>query len=153
MIEVPASARPLFVAAGWRPGRRTAAAPDVRHDHPAAAVLAELGGLLVGHLTFQPLPPDDLIFDVWEKLLSTQLVGVAETRHGYAGLYMDSSGRCFGHTIVDDGFYFEGASFGEAIEGLLLGRRSRPMLRPEQSTVWCYGEEIRADDPRVYRYR
>jgi hypothetical protein len=158
VIEVPATVRPLFVAAGWRPGRRIAPAPGMRLDHPAAAILAELDGLLVGqtgpgeecargNLAFCQLPPDEFVLDVWGKLLSTQLVGIAEVHHAHAGLYIDSSSRCFGHSVVDDGFYLVGASFGEAIERLLLGRRCRPMLRPEQTTVRHYGEDIGADDP------
>jgi hypothetical protein len=164
MTEVPASVRPLFVAAGWRSGRTVALSPAPRADHPAAAILAEFGGLTVGQtgageecarsdITFRQLPPDDLILDVWGKLLRTQLIGVADVHHAHAELYMDSAGRCFVASIVDDGFYFEGASFSEAIERLLLGRRSRPMLRPFQDTIGHYGEEIRADDPRVYKYR
>ena len=47
---------------------------------------------------------------------------------------------------------FEGASFIEVIERRLLGRRSRLMLRPDQEVVRWYGQEIRADDPRVYRW-
>ena len=90
---------------------------------------------------------------VWGELLATELVGIAEVTNRHAELYVDRSGRCFCYSNVDDGFRFEGSSFGEAIERLLLGRCSRPMLRPEQRTVWHYGEEISADDPRVYKYR
>jgi hypothetical protein len=50
-------------------------------------------------------------------------VGIAEVHHVHAELYIDNSGRCFGHSVVDDGFYFEGESFGEVIERLLRGRR------------------------------
>lgn len=163
MIELPLSVRPLFVAAGWHPGRTISGARGVSLDHPAAAILAEFGGLHVGQsgkgeecaradVAFKHLRPDKFVLDVWVKLLSTELVGIAEVHNGYADLYVDSSGRCFCLSIVDDGFYFEGSSFDEAIERLLLGRRSRPMLRPEQRTVWHYGEEIGADDPRVYKY-
>jgi hypothetical protein len=164
MNEVPESVRSLFVVAGWRPGRTVAVSPPLRADHPAAAILAEFGGLTVGQtdageecaksdVAFRRLPPDDPILDVWGKLLCTQLVGIADVHHAHAELYVDSSGRCFTASIVDDGFYFEGASFGAAIERVLLGRRSRPMLRPDQDTVRHYGEKIRTDDPRVYRYR
>jgi hypothetical protein len=158
MTEVPASVRPMFVAAGWHPGRKAALSPTMQVDHPAAAVLAEFGGLLVGQtgvgeecarsdVSFRQLPPDDLILDVWEKLLCTQLVGIADVHHGHVELYMDSSGRCFSAIIVGDGFCFEGASFNEAIERVLLGRRSRPLLRPGQNTTSHYSEEIRAGDP------
>jgi hypothetical protein len=80
-------------------------------------------------------------------------VGIAEVHHAHAELYIDNSGRCFGHSVVDGGFYFEGESFGEVIERLLRGRRSWPILRPEQNMVRHYGNEIRADDPTSVRYR
>jgi hypothetical protein len=163
IIELPIRVRPLFVAAGWHPGRTIAPAADVSVDHPAAAILTEFGGLHVGKsgageecakgdVAFKHLDPEEFVLDVWGKLLSTELVGIAEVHHNHAALYVDRSGRCFCHSIVDDGFYFEGSSFGEAIERVLLGRRSRPMLRPDQRTVWHYGEEISADDLRVYKY-
>src|SRR5215813_3434060 len=150
MAEIPLSVQPLFVAAGWHPGRRVSRAPTARADHPAAAIMAEFSGLRVGQtgageecaksdVAFQQLFPKDSILGVWRKLLSTELIGIAEVHHGHAELYMDSSGRCFGASMVHDGFYFEGASFGEAIERILLGRRSRPMLRPEQTIVSHYG--------------
>lgn len=47
MIEPPSSVRPLFVAAGWHPGRRVEVPPAVPSDHPAAHVLAAFGGLKV----------------------------------------------------------------------------------------------------------
>ena len=56
------------------------------------------------------------------------------------------------YSQIHDAFWFGGASFNEAIERMLLGRRSRPMLRPDQNVVQMYGEEIRADDPRVYKW-
>jgi len=174
MIELPISVRPLFVAAGWHPGRTISRAPGVRpqcsrfadllkSDHPAVAILAEFGGLHVGQsgtgeecatsdVAFRHLHPGEFVLDVWGKLLATELVGIAEVQNRHAELYVDRSGRCFCYSNVDDGFRFEGSSFGEAIERMLLGRCSRPMLRPEQRTVWHYGEEISADDPRVYKY-
>jgi hypothetical protein len=36
------------------------------------------------------------------------------------------------------------------MEGLLLGRRARPMLRPDQETVDLYGETFTANHPSVY---
>ena len=47
MVELPESIRPLFLAAGWQPGRRVAVSPAVPTDHPAAAILATFGGLTV----------------------------------------------------------------------------------------------------------
>ena len=85
-------------------------------------------------------------------MLRTDLVGIAEVSNGHEALYVDRDGRCYGASLIHDGFGFEGASFNEAIERVLLGRRSRPMLRPDQEVVRWYGEEIRADDPRVYNW-
>jgi hypothetical protein len=164
IIELSISVRPLFVAAGWHPGRTIALAPDVSVDHPAAAILTEFGGLHVGQsgtgeecakgdVVFKHLHQGEYVLDVWGKLLSTDLVGIAEVHNRHAELYIDRSDRFFCYSNVDDGFRFEGSSFGEAIERVLLGRRSRPMLRPDQRTVWHYGEEISADDPRVYKYQ
>ncbi len=163
MIELPASIRRPFLAAGWRPGRRVAVSPAVAADHPACAILAEFGGLRVGQVglgeecgtsdvVFQPLWPNDSI-RVWEELLATQLIGVAEAHHGHEELYADHHGRLFGASIIHDAFYFHGASFGEAMERLLLGRRAQPMLRPDQDNVMLYGEEFTADHPAIYRYR
>ncbi len=53
---------------------------------------------------------------------------------------MGETGRFFGLGLIHDAFYFEGASFGAAMERLLLGRRSRPTLRPEQASVILYGD-------------
>ena len=164
MIDIPDSVRPLFVAAGWHPGRRMAPAPGVSVDHPAATILAEFDGLRVGKmgageecatsdLAFQQLPREDPVIDTWESLLSTRLVGIAEFHRAYGELHIDSVGRCFANSIVDDVFAFVGASFGEAVECLLLGRLFRPMLRPDQSAVRCFGQTFTAGDPRVYTYR
>ena len=163
MIELPVSVRRLFIAAGWHPGRTSSQALGVSLDHPAAAILAEFGGLHVGQsrtgeecatsdVAFKHLRPEEFVLDVWGKLLATELVGIAEVHNRHEELYVDRSGRCFSYSNVDDGFRFEGSSFSAAIERLLLGRCSRPMLRPEQRTVWHYGEEISADDLRVYKY-
>jgi hypothetical protein len=132
-------------------------------DHPAVAILSNLGGLTVGvsgtgiecatsDIAFQELSLTDETRDVWVGLLDTELVGIAQVCHGHGLLYVDSEGRCYGASQIHDAFYFEGTSFGEATERLLLGRRSRPMLRPDQHVLQLYGEEFRADDPSVYRW-
>ena len=45
--EVLESVRPIFLAAGWHPGRRVPVPSTIPIDHPAAMVLAEFGGLIV----------------------------------------------------------------------------------------------------------
>jgi hypothetical protein len=165
MTEIPSSIRPLFLAAGWHrhPGRRVAVPPTVPAQHPGAAVLAEFGGLAIGQsgageecatsdVAFQLLGSDASIIRAWNKLLRTELVGVANIQNAHAELYLDTRWRFFWASCIDDGFCFEGASFSEAMERLLLGRRHRPMLRPDQHEVTMYGEVITTDDPRIYKY-
>jgi hypothetical protein len=167
MIRLPASLRPLFVAAGWHPGRRVAVSPAVAADHPARAILAEFGGLRVGRaapggsgadecaksdVAFRQ-GQDEGVRRVWEELLGTQLIGMAEAHNGHEGLYVDGDNRVFGASIVHDAFYFHGALFEEAMERLLSGRRAQPMLRPDQDRVVLYGDEFTADHPAIYRYR
>jgi hypothetical protein len=162
VIEIPTTVGPLFVAAGWHPGRTMRLCSAVPPDHPAVAILSNLGGLTVGttgrgiecaknDVAFQELSPDET-GQIWAGLLHTELVGIAEVHHAHGLLYVDSEGKCYGASQIHDAFYYEGASFGEAIERLLLGRRSRPMLRPDQHVVQLYGEEFRADDPGVYKW-
>jgi len=163
MTELPASIRRSFLAAGWCPGRRVVVGPAVPTEHPACAILAEFDGLRVGQsgcgeecaksdVMFRPFWPDSSI-RAWEELLVTQLIGVADVCHRHGELYVDHHGRLFGASVVHDAFYFHGASFGEAMERLLLGRRSQPMLRPDQDNVTLYGEEFTADHATIYRYR
>lgn len=163
MIEIPAKVRSLFIAAGWYPGRTVRLSSNVPTDHPAAAILAQFGGLTVGRsgvgeecatsdVSFQEVSWKDARLDLWTRLLHTELVGIAEMSNEHEALYVDGNGHCYGACLISDGFGFEGASFIEAIERRLLGRRSRPMLRPDQEVVRWYGQEIRADDPRVYRW-
>ena len=104
-------------------------------------------------MVFSHLQTDDPILRVWEELLATQLVGVAEFCHAHGELYVDGDGRCFGQSCVHDAFYFEGASFAEAAERLLLGRQPRPMLRPDQQSVDVCGIRYTADYPEVHRYK
>jgi hypothetical protein len=164
MVELPESVRPLFIAAGWYPGRRAPVSSAVPIFHPAAEILAEFGGLTVeprgegeecgpNDIAFRELWPDESISQVWADLLGTRLVGVADLHHGHGELYAAADGRFFGRSCVHDAFWLEGGSFSEAVERSLLGRRSRPVLRPDQSSVTLYGVQFTADSPEVYRYR
>jgi hypothetical protein len=67
-----------------------------------------------------------------------------DQRHGHSTrnstaflwwLFADEAGRCFGASQAHDAFYFEWYIFGEAVGRLLLGRKARPMLRPDQERV------------------
>jgi hypothetical protein len=161
--ELPNSVREFFSAAGWEAGRRVAVPAPVPHEHPAYAVLAEFGGLTVGQsgagkecakqpLVFAYVEPDHAILK-WADLLRTELIGVADVEDGHAELYVDVSGRWFLASCIHDAFAFEGASLAEAMEHLLLGKRSQPMLRPDQASVVMWGEVFKPGDPRVYKYR
>jgi hypothetical protein len=161
--ELPSSVRKIFGAAGWGAGRLVAVPAPVPHQHPAHAVLGEFGGLAVGQsgpgkecakstLVFGYIEPDRAIRR-WADLLQSRLIGVADVDGLHAELYMDASGRCFFASCIHDAFAFVGASLAEAMEHLLLGQRSRPMLRPDQTSVVMWNEVFTPDDPRVYKYR
>ena len=168
MVELPESVLPLFVAAGWYPGRRVAVSPAVPDDHPAAAILAAFGGLTVARpedtqgeecgvddLAFRELFPHPAILDldVWAGLLDTRLIGVADIHYDHAEWYVATDGRVFGRSRVHDAFWLAGDSFAEAAERSLFGRRVRPLLRPDQDFVKLYGALFTPDNPLVYRYR
>jgi len=161
--ELPMTIRPLFLAAGWYLGREVPVPTSIAAEHTAAIVMSEFGGLRVGKsgpgkdcaasdVHFSEAYPEELITDVWGLLLNTELVKVGDVCSAHAALYIDAQGRYFEAGPVHD-LAFAGASFGEAMEKLLLGHRLRPMLSPDQLTVMMYGEEIPADHPSVYRYR
>ena len=78
---------------------------------------------------FRELWPDKWINEVWGRLLGTRLVGVADMHRAHGELYVAADGRCFGRSCIHDAFYFEGASFADAAERSMLGRRSQPLLR------------------------
>jgi SUKH-3 immunity protein len=132
MIELPFSILRSFRASGWRPGRRVVVAQVVPSDHPAYAILAEFAGLRVGHVgsggkecatsdvVFQLLWPDDTI-RVWDELLATRLIGVAEVHHAHEELFVDDHCRFFGASLIHDAFYFHGARLWNAcswVDGL-----------------------------------
>jgi hypothetical protein len=165
VVELPESVRLRFIAAGWYHGRRVTVSSAVPADHPAAAILAAFSGLTVtpdcdsgeecapGDLAFRELCPDESITVVWAKLLGSQLVGVADMQHAHGELYVAADGRCFGRSCIHDAFYFEGASFAEAAEGSMLGRRARPLLRSDQTSVTLYGIRFTPESPEVYQYK
>lgn len=163
MMDIPATVRPLFIAAGWHPDRQVTVPSEVPVDHPAAAILSEFGDLIVGtNGVGQECSSSDVAFgrswsvptlvEPWSELLGSSLVSVAETDTGHCELYVDGLGRYFGISMIHDAFWFVGQSFGEAMERLLLGRRPQPMLRPGQDSVMLYGETFTADHPSIYRY-
>jgi hypothetical protein len=166
VVEPPEAVRHGFLDAGWHPGRAVAVPASVPAGHPARDVLAAFGGLVlrerdpepggdwppIEELAFRALPPCPAVTDVWGRLLGTRLVGIAGVHNEHAALYIDAAGRCFGASNIHDAFFYHGESFAEAVEGILLGRRACPMLRPDQASVTLYGERFTTDSPEAYRY-
>jgi hypothetical protein len=163
-VQIPQSIQPLFVAAGWQSNRRVPVNPNVPVGHPAHDILSELGGLHVGQrgpgiecatsdVKFDFCDGDSETVDIWSRLLEARLVGVAELDKGYGWLLVDASGRCFGADLVSDNFYFYGATFDEAVERLLAGRRARPVIRPDQDQVYLYGENFTRGHPALFDFR
>ncbi|CCE05873.1 conserved hypothetical protein [Bradyrhizobium sp. STM 3843] len=163
-MEIPLTVQSMFVAAGWKPGRESDIDVRVPQSHPAYRILKELGGLHVGRcepgvecatsdLAFGFLEGDREIVSVWNELLRSRLVGIAEVHHRHGWLLIDEAGQCFGASQIHDAFYYEGPSFGVALEGLLIGRKARPMLRPDQDQVELYGQTFSRGHPEIFVYR
>jgi len=162
-MEIPSEVRHLFVAAGWRPARDVSVDDRVPEHHPAHDVLQEMGGLHVGQagcgiecassdLIFQFCDVAPEIVSTWSELLGSKLIEIAEVHNRHGLLLMDEAGRCFGASLIHDAFYFEGQNFDEALTRLLLGRRSRPMLKPDQQQVDLYGETFVRGHPAIFDY-
>jgi hypothetical protein len=164
LMDIPSSVRPLFLAAGWQSGRRMRVDGRVPELHLAHSILQEVGGLHVGRsepsgiecarsdLEFCFCEADHKILSTWGELLRSRLVEVAEVHNRHGWLIVDEAGRCFGASQIHDAFYFEGQTFGEAVERLLLGRKVRPMLRPDQHQVELYGETFTRGHPAIFEY-
>jgi hypothetical protein len=168
MIQLPATVRHCFIEAGWEPERRATVSDAVPAGHPAREILESFSGLtVVPDQEGEECAPDDLCFrdwfrenpgpdrdvQVWNRLLDTLLFRIAEVHRGHGVMHIATDGRCFVSSCIHDAFGFQGASFADAVERALLGRRLMPLLRPDQKTVRLYGEEFRADSPGVYWHR
>ncbi|MHC3489455.1 SUKH-3 domain-containing protein [Pectobacterium brasiliense] len=165
-IEIPESVLPRFQAAGWPDVAPQSVPPFVPENHPAFAILHAFGGLTVGQcgageacasgdIAFggsEDLQQDETLVE-WQGILNTTLILIGETHHAHGALLMDDAGTCYGMSFIHEAFWLEGASFGAAVERILLGRKGKPMLRPDQLSISVYGETITADHPSVHRYR
>ncbi|MBQ4789814.1 SUKH-3 domain-containing protein [Pectobacterium versatile] len=165
-IEIPASVLPLFQAAGWPRAEAQSIPPFVPENHPAFAILRVFSGLTVGQcgtgeacasgdIAFggsEDLQQDETLLE-WQGILNSTLILVGETHHSHGALLMDNAGACYGMSFIHEAFWFEGTSFGAAVERILLGRKGQPMLQPDQPSISMYGETITADHPSVHRYR
>lgn len=163
VIKLPLHLTARFLLSGWYPGRQKPLPDHIPQDHPAAAILRAYLGLRIGRvgrgnecassdIRFTILDPDDSDLSIWEGLLHTKLVGIGEYHNDHGELFVDGSGRCFSRSCVHDAFFFEGYTFVEAIDRLIRGLRSRPMLRPDQNSVEAYGKTYTRDDPGVFHY-
>ncbi|MBL8820078.1 MAG: SUKH-3 domain-containing protein [Planctomyces sp.] len=154
-----------FVMAGWSPTRRVEVPSFIPSEHPAAQVHCQFGGLTVwkceagiecatSDVVFRASPMDngDDEVAVWQTLLDTTLVSIGDVHHGHGELFMSTDWRCFGRSNLHEAFCFEGNDFVTAIQNILLGIRSRPMLRPDQQVVTMYGIDYTATSPETYCY-
>lgn len=121
-------------------------------EHPSRVLLLKYWGRRCGSIDFKLLDrcfyPKEVL--EWESLLQTTLVGVGKVDHGHGEFYVASDGRCFGLSCVHDAFYFYGDSFKKYRLMMLLGKRARPMLRPEQPSVTLYGIAYTRESPETY---
>ena len=164
----------LLQARGWTPQREVAIPALIRSAldqqpalacHPAVAALQNLAGLHIGQVgKGRECASSDIEFDwleayftgedaddallSWEQRLHTRLIAVADVHHAHGQLLMAGDGRCFSWSFV--GMSFEGENIQQALEHLLLGIRSRPMLEPSQSSTQLYGTLYKAGDPEIY---
>lgn len=161
--KLSAETRQLLQDAGWFPGRRVATRAPL--GHPAESILAALSGLRVGQtgpgetcarsdISFflLELEPDDVDMHEWSRLLGTALVGVGEVHNAHGELWVAADGRWFGRSLVHRAFYFEGADIVEAMEGLLRGRRARPLIHPDEESVTLYGDRYTREHPEIYDF-
>lgn len=164
MIQLPDTVKPLFIHAGWHPGRSIAIPENVPADHPAAAILSEFSGLHVGtcgegeecakaDVCFTPMLGEEGSAPAWEALLRERLICIAQHSEFNVLLFVGATGRCFGKSEVHDAFSYEGGTFPEAIERILIGRCARPMLRPDQESVHLYGIEYRHGSSEILTIR
>jgi len=154
----------LLKAAGWRANRKVAVSPSVPANHPAWQALSSFGGLHIypdGDAGIE-CATSDIDFNSpaatpelaeWAQLLRSTLVPVAGVHRSHGLLCIASDGTCFGSSYIHDAFYFEGDRLDVAIERMLLGKRARPMLRPDQSQVTLYGQTFARGDQGVFAWQ
>src|SRR4051812_46675868 len=109
VVEVPESVRPIFLAAGWAPGRRVAVQFDrVEHLQPfplSAELLATFGGLSIGtsgagrdcarsdiQFTARPSVRDRYAVAEMEAP-GDDLFPLGRAQHEHVELFLDARGR------------------------------------------------------------
>jgi hypothetical protein len=161
-LDIPANVRPMLAAVGWHSGRHIDVDARVPQFHPAHGILKEFGGLHIGRcgpgiecatsdLEFGFCEEADReVGSIWSELLMSKLIAVAEVHHRHGWLLVDETGRCFGASQIRDAFYYEGPNFGVGLESLLIGRKARPMLRPDQHQLDLYGKTFYRGDAAIF---
>ena len=157
----PPSISSLFEQAGWLPGRAVAVSTRVPSGHPARALLCSFAGLRVGvsgpglecaasDIAFRDRDSEFDVESRWSPCLGSQLICVGGQHNEHGELFIDSLGRVFGASLVHDAFWLEGENVWAGIENVLLGRRSRPLLHPDQDAVMLYGQRFVRGDPGIF---
>jgi len=156
----------LCLAANWPIADDEPGEPYEFRDHPATRALAEMDGLRVGRMGnhagqtsgellfgYRSIEHDDPHVSQWESLLFTRLVNIAEVDSGHAAMFMDEVGACYMNSNVHDAFAFMGDTLREALEGFVVNRWVKAMLRPGQVSVSLYGLTITARHPQAHDWR
>ncbi|MGH8443935.1 MAG: SUKH-3 domain-containing protein, partial [Solimonas sp.] len=103
-LELTDRQKTLAEYAGWHEARVVPVPAAVPADHPAAAILAALGGLTLGSTSpgqecarstvcFVHLEEPDARIASWQRVLDTTLIGIAELDDGHGELYVSADGR------------------------------------------------------------
>lgn len=151
-----------FETAGWT-SERGLYDTEIGQSHPAFEILRSFQGLHLGlgnhgemaddvanDIRFREIASRDKVIGKWSRLLDSELIGFADYHHDHGELYISQDGRVFCRSLMHDAFGYQADSFFEAIDGLLKGQRSLPMLRPDQKTVSWYGQTYRKGDSGLY---
>ncbi len=157
----PPSLCSLFEQAGWLPERQVPVSSRVPSNHPALAILSAFASLKVGStgaglecaasdIEFQDEDSHTASEERWGQYLGSQLIFVGYQHNGHGALFIDSRGRVFGESLIHEAFWLDGEDVWIGVENVLLGRRSRPILYPSQSSVSLYGELYTRGDPRIF---
>lgn len=162
--------------AGWRaPDAASSALRDLIEErpdlapHPGVGLLALCDGLSFGEVgqgeecatsdvvvqadldsLLDPEPGDERV--TWSELLNGELVEVAQVHHRHDALWVHADGRCF--VMATHGvLLFQGRSLRDALEGLVRGRRGRPLVDPGLEAVSAWGDVFAAGAPGTYRWQ
>ena len=138
--ELPDNIKPLFVAAGWHPGRRVRVPLNAFGGEPifpaAELLLAEFANLHVGttgkgrdlarsDVHFDPvnIPEDAERVAPFQSQINAQLFPLGTAHNGHETLFVDERGRIYSVNAPVGEFWLMDLSFVSAMTSLLLGLR------------------------------